>query len=31
MVVDGGTKKSGQKDADHIKSHYGETHVHLPA
>jgi beta-lactamase superfamily II metal-dependent hydrolase len=27
MVVDGGTKESGQKLVDHIKSHYGTTHV----
>lgn len=27
MVVDGGTKESGQKIVDHIKEHYGTTHV----
>lgn len=27
MVVDGGTKESGQKLVDHIKTHYGTTHV----
>lgn len=27
MIVDGGTKESGQKLVDHIKSHYGTTHV----
>ncbi len=28
MVVDGGAKESGQKIVDHIKEHYGTTHVH---
>lgn len=27
MVVDGGTKESGEKIVDHIKEHYGTTHV----
>ncbi|MCL1826000.1 MAG: MBL fold metallo-hydrolase [Betaproteobacteria bacterium] len=27
MVVDGGTKESGQALVDHIKEHYGTTHV----
>jgi glyoxylase-like metal-dependent hydrolase (beta-lactamase superfamily II) len=27
MVVDGGTKESVQKIVDHIKEHYGTTHV----